>query len=444
MRYVSKGMGVLLSMGMAVNSWALGGANIGNEVPSARSAGQGYVGTAGQNDDPTVAWSNAGALPLLKGTQFTFGGHWENVHGAYQNDAGVETKARVTDVVVPNMALAHRFNDSVFALGLSVQTPFGLETHWAGDSPLRYVATDSRLAATFVSPSVAAQFTPEFSLGAGFDYVDLSNAQLDRHVNVNALNTSYGSPTVTSQDANASLKGSGSDWGGHAGFVYSPTSQHSFGFTYHTKVTVPVNGRIKLSGLSGASATVFGGTDYTTAAETELQLPENIQLGYAFKPTAKWQLEADAAWFHWSEFTNVAFKYQESNPFRLAALNANNPTPNGLHDAWSFSGGANYKYNDSWQFRGGMWYVPSSQEEAAFSPAYSDLTRYGVSTGVGYLINSSVTIDLAYSAVFSHNRTVHNNVGLNTAGFSQADISGTYKDFANLVAANVTYKFGSK
>ena len=136
MRYVSKGLGILLSMGMVSNSWELAKrANIGNEVPSARAAGQGYVGVAGQNEDPTVAWSNAGGITGLPGTQFTIGGHWENVNGSYENDSGEETKERVTNVVVPNMSATHTFLDGQVGFGLSVQSPFGLETHWDGNSP---------------------------------------------------------------------------------------------------------------------------------------------------------------------------------------------------------------------------------------------------------------------------------------------------------------------
>jgi len=439
-------LGVLLSMGITMNGWSIGTADIGNEVPSARAAGQGYVGIAGQNEDPTVAWSNAAGIMNLQGTQFTIGGHWENIHGSYVNDAGVETKARVTNVVVPNMSLTHTFSDSQVGLGLSVQTPYGLETHW-GDGPLRYVATDSRLAATFISPSVAAKFSPQFSIGAGFDFVDLSNAQLDRHVSNDALNFQYsqfgiGTPTLGAGDAVASLKGSGTAWGGHAGFVYMPAENHAIGVTYHTQVTVPIDGALKLSGLSGGSATVFGGSNYTADAETELILPENVQLGYSYKPTPKWQLEADAAWHHWSQSQNLLVKYKESNPFRLAALNKNNPTPLTQRDAWSVATGANYKLNEHWQFRGGFWYEPWSVPESTFSPAYLDLSRYGLSVGSGYTLNKNVTVDVAYNAIFLHNREIHNSVGLDTAGFPSADISGTYKDFAESVALNVTYRFG--
>ena len=245
--------------------------------------------------------------------------------------------------------------------------------------------------------------TPEFSIGAGFDYADLLNAQLDRHVNNDALNAGYvqaGIPGATlsanSPDAVASLRGSGASWGGHAGFVYKPYENHAIGVAYHSQVTIPVDGTIALSGLSGTAASVFGGSTYTTDAETQVVLPENVQLGYSYKPTSKWQFEADAAWYHWSADQSLTINYSESNPARLAALNTGNPTALGLRDAWSFATGANYNYNDSWQWRSGFWYQPHAQNEGAFNPAYQDLSRYGLSVGAGYAISSHVTIDLAY------------------------------------------------
>lgn len=444
MRNALKAIGILMSMGMTANSWAIGGANIGDEVPSARAAGQGYTGIAGQNDDPTVAWSNAAGIVLLPGTQFTVGGTYENIRGKYESPSGTETKERVTNVVVPNMSLTHTFSDGQIGLGIAVQTPYGLETHW-GDGPLRYVATDSRLATTFISPSVSAKFDPTFTLGAGFDFVDASNAQLDRHISNPALNTAIGFPSG-SGDSVASLKGDGTGWGGHAGFIYMPTDKHSIGVTYHSQVTIPIDGRIKLSGLNGAAASplVFGGSEFTANAETEINLPENVQVGYSYKPTTKWMLEADAAWYRWSQFKSLAVQYKGVTSTQQSVLNNGNPVSQDLRDAWSFATGTNYKFNDHWQFRGGFWYEPWAQHEDAFTPAYIDLSRYGLTGGAGYAINSHLSLDLAYSAIFTHTRTITNSVGLNTAGFPQADISGTYKDFAHVIALNVTYKFGSK
>src|SRR5205807_6686117 len=102
MKMMRASLAVVLTLGMESSAFAIGGSFIGNEVPSARAAGQGYVGVAGQNNDPTAVFTNPAAMTSLKGTQATFGIHYENIHGAYKDDAGNETKERVTNVGVPN------------------------------------------------------------------------------------------------------------------------------------------------------------------------------------------------------------------------------------------------------------------------------------------------------------------------------------------------------
>ena len=445
------GLGILLSFFMASESFAIGGAFIGNEVPSARAAGQGYVGVAGQNNDPTAVYTNPGAITALKGTQATFGTHWENIHGSYKDDAGNETKARVTNVAVPDLSMTQSFMDGKLATGLSVQSPFGLETNWPGNSPLRYVATNSRLGMVDIMPAVAYQALPMVSIGAGVDYVNLFRAQLDRHINVDAVNAALGAPTAGSADAVSSLRGQAADWGYHAGVVFQPNAQHAVGIAYHSKVNLRVNGNVQLRGLSGTAAALFGGSDYSTSVFTDLVLPQNVQFGYAFKPNAQWIFEADAAWFHWSEDRDFNVRFAETNPTRLAVLNTGNPAVLDLRDAWSFCTGVNYKADDRWQLRSGFWYEPWALPEVNFNPAFLDLSRYGVAAGAGYVLTHNLTLDAAYTAVFFHNRSIHNTVGTTTSGIPATgipalgvpspDISGTYSDFANLVSFNLTYRY---
>jgi long-chain fatty acid transport protein len=445
-------------LGIGSDVFATGGAFIGNEVPSARAAGQGYVGVAGQNNDPTAVYTNPGAMTSLPGTQITVGTHWENIHGAYQDDSGNTTKERVVNVAVPNFSMTQSFLDGKLSVGLGEQSPFGLETNWDGNSPLRYVATNSRLHMVDIMPAVAYKVHPMFSIGAGADYDNVFTAQLDKHVNNDIVNVALGSPTGGSPDAIASLRGTGADWGYHAGFVFQPTEQHAIGVTYHSKVNIRINGSETITGITGATAqAVFGGSNYTTSAYTDIVLPSNVQIGYAFKPNEKWHFEADTVWMHWSEAQDLNVRFPAATPNQQAVLGnmggTTNITPLTLRDAWGVATGANYKANDTWELRSGFWYEPWAAPESTFSPAFADLTRYGVTAGTGYHLNQNITIDLAYSAVFFHNRTVHNSVGTNSSGIPAGgvpglgipspDISGTYKDFANLVAVNFTYKFGA-
>jgi len=426
-------LGVILSFFMVSNSFAIGGAFIGNEVLSARAAGEGYVGVAGQNDDPTAVFTNPGAMTSLPGTQATVGLTWENIHGGYQDNSGNETKERVTNVGVPNFSMTQSFLDGKLSAGLSTQSPFGLETYWDANSPLRYVATDSRLDMVDIMPAIAYQVHPMVSIGAGADYVNLFNATLNRAV----------VSSVGGADGSSSLTGSGATWGYHAGIVVKPTEQHAVGITYHSKEDIRVNGSVNLTGLTGLAAFLAGGSNLNTSAYTDVTLPSSIQLGYAFKPNNQWTLEADAAWYNWSTSRDINVRYPAATPTQLLLLNTGNPTPTAPRDAWSFNTGANYKLNEKWQVRSGFFYEPNALPESTFSPAFMDLSRYGLSVGAGYALTANFGIDAAYTAVFTHNRTINNNVGTNASGIPGYTIDGTYTDFANLVALNLSYRFGA-
>lgn len=447
-------LAVLMVGSLVSNSFAIGSAYIGNEVPSARAAGQGYVGIAGQNNDPTAVYTNPGAMTSLKGTQATFGIHFENIHGAYKDDAGNETKERVTNVGVPNFSITHSFLDGKLSAGLSSQSPYGLETHWDNNTPMRYVATNSRLGLVDIMPAVAYQVHPMVSVGVGADYYNVFQAQLDRQINVDAVNSALSAPSAGSMDATSSLRGKAANWGYHAGVVFTPLEQHAFGIAYHSKVNLRLNGNLKIRNMSGAMAQVFGGSDFSTSAYTDIVIPQNVQFGYAYKPNEQWILEADTAWYHWSDGKDLNVRYPAidansvTGQTQLALLTNNgngNPIALNPRDAWSVNVGANYKVNDRWQVRSGAWYEPWALPESTFSPAFVDLSRYGLSAGAGYHITENVSMDMAYTAVFFHNRTIHNNAQLNATGIPDgalnANTNGKYSDFANILAVNVTYRF---
>src|SRR4051794_21658294 len=101
-------LSAIIGLNLTANVWA-GGAFIGNEVISARSTGEGYVGVAGQNEDPSVVYSNPAGITKLKGTNLTIGGHWENIHADHESAAGVKTGANTVDVVIPNFSFTQGF-----------------------------------------------------------------------------------------------------------------------------------------------------------------------------------------------------------------------------------------------------------------------------------------------------------------------------------------------
>ena len=425
-RWARLGLGLGLCSAMTSQSFAAGAAAFGNEVISARAGGQGGVGVAAQSNDPGVVYFNPAGLTKLEGTQMSEGLSWENLHGDYKDDSGHVTKMRSIDGVVPNIAVTHLFMDGKLGAGLAVESPYGLETHWPGNGPFNAVATNSKLHMVNVSPAIGYQILPMVSLGLAADYYNVFDADLEKNLVPGGV---------------SDLSGTGANWGYHTGLLIEPNEHHAFGLSYHSKVKLTIKGTASLTAMSdpGLQA-LFGGANYQTAAYTDLFLPQNIQLGYAFKPNDKWMFEADTGWYDWDSNRDVNVRFAETDPTRLSVLNVGNPLPLDRQSAWSAGAGANYKYNDRVQLRGGFTYLPSATPESTFTPSVIDLDRYLLSVGTGIGLTSALTLDFSYSAIFEHNRHVTNLIG-ETSTLGAETVSGTYENFVNVVMVNLTYRF---
>ncbi|MFI5361942.1 MAG: OmpP1/FadL family transporter [Elusimicrobiota bacterium] len=450
----------LLSSALSARSFALGTASYSSELISSRSLGQGGTGVAGTQNDPIAGYTNPAALTSLPGSQFTLGLSYVDGSPTFTNDQGQITGARATSVAVPTFGASTQFLGGRLSAGLAAVTPYGLETHFDGDSPVRYAATDARLRIVDVTPSVAVKINDAFSVGVGADYYNALEGALSRKVDAAQINgdatfaaaLGAGAPAGTAQalgaaaarasvDANSQLNGNGDGWGYHLGTTVRPSEHHQIGIVYHSSVKVGLSGSVQLTGLNGASAVIFGGNSFQTNVAAPLFMPQNVQFGYAYMPDEKWMFEADAAWYDWYSARQLGVVYSGLTPTQNAVLNnpSQNPEIFNPRRTVNFGVGANYKQSEALQLRGGAYYQAAALPESSFDPAFIDLPRYAVTVGAGCALTKSLGLDLAYNAVFFHSRHVAapgsgdpfaNNVGY----------SGSFGSFANIVSASLSYR----
>jgi long-chain fatty acid transport protein len=198
-----------------------------------------------------------------------------------------------------------------------------------------------------------------------------------------------------------------------------------------------VKGKTELSDLSDAAAGVFGGSKYSADTETDLNLPQSLILGYAFRP-GPWSFEADAEWVDYSSIGETFLDFKgESDATRLGILNTGNPIKRDWHSTWNFGFGTNYKFNDIWQARGGYYFYPEAVPEHTWDPSVPDSATNGFTFGGSFSV-ASLTIDLAYNFIYFQKRTIHNNVGADSA----STVNGEYKTKVHVVSMNLTYRFG--
>jgi long-chain fatty acid transport protein len=451
-------VGTLLSLSMASQAFALGTGSYSSEIISARSLGEGGTGVSGAQDDPIAAYTNPAGMTAIKGTQVTVGMSYVNASPTFTDDAGDVSGARATSVVIPNFGVTTQLLDGKLSFGLAAVTPYGLETHFDGDSPIRYSATDSRLRLIDVSPAVAYKVCDAFSIGVGADYYNALEGALSKKVdsaNLNGQLTYAGilggggtqgaalagaaAAAAASTDADSRLNGNGDGWGYHIGTTITPNEHHQIGIVYHSSVKIGLTGNVQLTGLNGAATSVFGGSNFQTSATAPLYMPQNVQIGYAYKPNDRLQIDVDAAWYDWYSARQLGVVYSGLTAAQNQVLQSGNPEVFNPRKTINFGFGANYKANDRLQVRGGAYYEAASTPESAFAPAFVDLPRYALTIGAGYQLTNDLSFDVAYNAIFFHTRHIDDP---NTATFGGSNgYSGSFDSFANLISANAKYRF---
>ncbi len=433
-RLLSIGLGCLA---LANPLWAVGSGGFTNQVVGSKALGMGnaFVATA---DDPSAVFFNPAGLTQMPGATISvgFAPHFPSTD--YKADNGTTDSMESKTPIVPNFYGSVPFADRKFVLALGIQFPFGLSTKWSDTGPLRYVATESKLTVFQLNPTVAYRFNDQLSFGAGVVY-GRTSADLKSRMNLSALNTFLTSFPTASPDGNKQLNGTSYGWGYNLGVLFNPTGNHAIGVSYRSIIMNRIKGKTELSNLSGAAAAVFGGDKYSVDTETDLNLPQSLVFGYAFKP-GKWTFEADAEWVDYSSIGESYFDFKgESNATRLAVLNTGNPVKRMWHSSWNFGFGGNYKFNDTWQTRAGYFYYPEVVPEVTWDPSNPESARQGFTFGESYALSSWLSLDLAYNFILFQKRTIHNNVGASSA----STVNGEYKTNAHILSLNLTYRFGS-
>jgi long-subunit fatty acid transport protein len=440
------------------------GSRIATQDAEATARGNAFAATA---DNASAIYYNPAGLMQLDGLNVEVGAYgiwidegYKPLHG--QPGGAHNSTAHEPLQTVPEFFLSYHPKNQVFAFGLGVYAPFGLSTEWPDDSSFRTAGLYGSLEYIAFTPTFAVQVTRSLSIGLGIsaNYID---AQLRQ-----GLSSETGD--------SFSFKGDGLSVGGDIGIMWKPTARQSIGLTYHSPVSgdltghtqeglngseraasaagnaqiaaaksrlqagiaqinslpIPASAKAGLiaqanaqyqAGLAAAGVPASGSfpTSFPTlASKGDLKFPQYITLGYSFRPTPDWNLEADIDWTDWdslNDFTlsrsdgskvTVPFNWTHSFLYELGATRTLGP--------WSVSAGYIYSENS----------VPSG----SFNPIIPDSARNIFSVGLGRTFGKC-TVSLAYELSVGVNRTIVNN--------SVSD--GRYSFLSNAVSISLGYHF---
>ncbi|MDQ6987372.1 MAG: outer membrane protein transport protein [Mariprofundaceae bacterium] len=350
-------------------------------------------------DDPTANWFNPAGLGFQKSTAVTVGSLAVIPAVDFTNPTHTaESSADKQLIFIPHAYMTIH-TDSNLTAGIGINSPFGLKMKWPTNAVFIGGAQSSQLQTINVNGNVAFKFNDNFSMAAGGDYVNMYKVDF----NGTALKQNF----------------TGDGWGYNVAALYK-SELFNVGVSYRSSV------KIKSKGTSTLTAVPM-----TVNNTITVTMPDMINIGIAFHPTAQWTVSTDADWVNWKKFNQLAFTYSRALPKIGTSLTV----PQNWKATWALRVGTQWAYSTTMRVRIGYTYDPTPIADIQFTPLIPGNDRQGIHVGYGVDLTDHTTLDLAYAYFWLTNRQQTQSAGNNVVR------NGTYKTSITLAAASLSYRF---
>lgn len=383
------------------NAAALGAAFAGSESTRSQVAFAAYnpaaIGGAGKF---SVAGSVTGVFPDAKysNADATLLGI-APVAGQRSND-GITKSA-----VVPNLSIAYSPIDKL-SLGLVVNSTFGLDTDYSGQSVMRYQAQRSALRTIEVTPMAAYEIWPGIVLGAGLrvQYADLSLTSIIDAGGIAAANSVPGFAPGSS-DLKASFNGDDTSVGYTVGLQASPHRLIDLGVAYLSAVQHEINGNAHYGLNTSAAGQILNGATGLFSAqgfETKLDTPGTVAIGFRLNATDQIRVLFSERVMFWSRLDQVAVNFNDvATPTDVVTQQWRDTTMTSI--------GFEFDVLDGTTLRAGYMYDESPVRGRYASPRIPDSDRHWISAGVSHAFTEQLTADLGLAYAFFQDRRIRLN-----------------------------------
>jgi long-chain fatty acid transport protein len=322
----------------------------------------------------------------------------------------------VNQANVPAIAARWRMNER-WALGLSVNAPWGLKTEYPGDWVGRYYALKTRLEVISITPIVSYEVTPNVAVAAG-PIAQYAKGTLSNAVAFGLIGALNGFPTTPGGDDGRAVIRNADDWswGFVAGVMFRLNEHATLGVSYRSAVSQAVKGPMHFTlDAAGVGATLesvtgmFADTEITAKVTT----PDVVNAGLRFQLSDRWTALVGADWTNWSRFK--ALVIDSKNPAQ-----PNDVTTTRWKDSWFVSAGAEYALDPQWTLRAGVAYDDSPVPDSTRSPRIPDHPRTWLSVGATWHATENLDLKVAYAHLFLDDAHIEQ-----TPALAGNDIRGT-------------------
>jgi long-chain fatty acid transport protein len=392
--------------------------------------GYAYAGAAAAPDDASVMFFNPAGLALLGRPEVSVAAHAIDLETKFQDKgsrlplAGLgalptgSTHDDAGDVIaLGNAYLAWPLNDNV-ALGLAVNTPFGLKTEYDDPWVGRFQGIKSELTTINVNPAIAVKLNDTVSLGFGANY---------QHAHAELTNAVMLGPAT---EGRARLDVDDNTWGWNYGAIFTLPSATRIGVSYRSQMTYSLTGDTKVSTLAGLPIAAASGP-----TKVGITFPDSANLSVVHPLNEAFELRADASWMNWSKVGTVY------------ATNTTTGAPRdvlhfGFKDAARVALGVDYKRNEQWSFRAGTAWDQSPVTDDVRTVRLPDNDRWWLSVGTRWRPTPNLMLDAAYAHLFISNTDIALTREQTGAPPSFAStVIGDYDNSVNIVSLQATWAF---
>lgn len=376
----------------------------------ASALGQGNAVTA-HLEDPSAVFFNPALIGKLPGSQFQIGTTLIHASREFDSDPGGTSK-EVSSNHLPSTFFATHQLSPAFTVGLGVFSPFGLGTDWGKDWEGRYISTDSDLTTFNINPVVCWQVSPRFAVAAGLDYL-LMDATLEKNLNLAPL-----------PDGQQKFSGDGDGLGFNLGLVLDLTEKATLGIHYRSEIDMDLDGSAEFSLPNGTPAQIAAVLS-NSPGRSRVTLPQQAQLGVAYRFTENLIAEVGARWEDWSSFESQVITLDSG----LISVTERN-----WDDVYAFNVGGRYDLNPRLALLAGYLFDNNPVPDQTFDPSIPASNAHLFSLGGEYRMDSW-KLAMAYAYQHFQSRDKANTIGATSGGTA----NGRYQTDNHMVGLSVTY-----
>ena len=369
------------------------GIRIADQDPFATARGNAFAATA---DNPSAIYYNPAGITQLEGQNASYSIYAIYLNSHYTSASGTEVDTKDEIQAIPHLYYTYSMKEWPLTLGVGVYSPYGLGLEWPVNGPFNALATEGRIIYFTANPVAAVKLCSSLSVAAGVT-INYSQAQLKRGLGF--------------APGEFKFKGDDLDVGYNVGIFWHPYPRHTFGVNYRSATTMEFSGHAEIP-------------NYREDASARFRFPQNIIVGWSFRPTTNWNFEVNVDWTDWDDLDTVSLN---------AGPLLSGPVAFNWRSSFFYEFGATYFFENDFHLSGGYIFSENSvpQTSDAF-PAVPDSDRHIFSVGIGRRYRR-LSWDAAYQLAYGPRRSV------NGTRFALAD--GRYEFISHALNLSIGYTF---